>query len=127
MKPIMMMVQALRPKITMNSGYIRTIGAEATAATQVSQACRSRLNRCIATPMATPTTVSMMPAARHSPIVSMKRRTMCSSTMTRSKLAMISDGGGTMKRLSRPPRIRSSTSTKNPITDARPTSLGLSA
>ena len=33
----MMMVQALRPKITRNSGYISTIGAEAMAATQVSQ------------------------------------------------------------------------------------------
>ena len=39
----MMMVQELRPKITMNSGYIRTNGAEASAATQVSQACCSNL------------------------------------------------------------------------------------
>ena len=52
----MMMVQALRPKITMNSGYIRTNGAEASAATQVSQACCSSLKRCISTPPATPNT-----------------------------------------------------------------------
>ncbi len=44
-KPIMMMVQALRPKITRNSGYISTVGAEAMAATQVSVAWRSRVTR----------------------------------------------------------------------------------
>ena len=38
----MMMVQALRPKITRNSGYISTSGAEASAATQVSVASRIR-------------------------------------------------------------------------------------
>ena len=65
-KPIMMMVQALRPKITMNSGYISTIGAEAMAATQVSQACCNSLKRCSSTPPATPNTVSMTPAVRHS-------------------------------------------------------------
>src|ERR1019366_8048555 len=48
--PIMMMVQALRPKITRNSGYISTIGAEAMAATQVSQACCNSLKRYISTP-----------------------------------------------------------------------------
>ena len=83
MKPIMMMVQALRPKITMNSGYISTIGAEAMAATQVSQACCSSLKRCISTPPATPNTVSMTPAVRHSVAVSRKRLNTCSSAITR--------------------------------------------
>ena len=36
----MMMVVAERPKITRNSGYISTVGAEAAAATQVSVARR---------------------------------------------------------------------------------------
>ena len=40
-KPIMMMVRSLRPKITRNSGYISTVGADAIAATQVSVASRS--------------------------------------------------------------------------------------
>ena len=44
-KPIMMMVRALRPKITRNSGYISTVGADAIAATQVSVASRSSLTR----------------------------------------------------------------------------------
>ena len=47
----MMMVQALRPKITRNSGYISTNGAEASAATQVSVACCNSLKRCSSTPM----------------------------------------------------------------------------
>ena len=41
-KPIMTMVEALRPKITRNSGYISTSGAAAIAATQVSVASRSK-------------------------------------------------------------------------------------
>ena len=44
-KPIMMMVQALRPKITRKSGYISTVGADAMAATQVSVARRRMLTR----------------------------------------------------------------------------------
>ena len=44
-KPIMMMVFSLRPKITRNSGYISTVGAEASAATQVSVAIRSSVTR----------------------------------------------------------------------------------
>ena len=83
MKPIMMMVQALRPKITMNSGYISTTGAEAMAATQVSQACCSSLKRCISTPPAMPNTVIMTPAVRHSAAVSRKRLNTCSSVITR--------------------------------------------
>ena len=44
-KPIMMMVQALRPKITRNSGYISTVGADASAAIQVSVARRHSSKR----------------------------------------------------------------------------------
>ncbi len=56
-KPIMMMVVAERPKITRKSGYIRTVGAEATAATQVSVAPQ-QLNLCIITPVEMPNTAS---------------------------------------------------------------------
>ena len=38
-------VQALRPKMTRNSGYMRTIGADAKAAIQVSQAARTSRTR----------------------------------------------------------------------------------
>ena len=76
----MMMVQALRPKITRNSGYISTSGAEAIAATQVSVASRSSLKRCSSTPSAMPTTLSMRLAVNASPQVSRKRRNTCSSS-----------------------------------------------
>ena len=41
-KPIMTMVVVLRPKITRNSGYMSTMGAAASAPTQVSVARRTR-------------------------------------------------------------------------------------
>ena len=44
-KPIITMVIALRPKITRNRGYMSTSGADASAATQVSHARRSKRKR----------------------------------------------------------------------------------
>ena len=43
--PCMMMVRSLRPKITRNSGYVSTVGADAMAATHVSVASRSSFTR----------------------------------------------------------------------------------
>ena len=107
-KPIITMVVAERPKITRKSGYISTVGADAMAATQVSVARRRRSNLCMSAPMEMPNTASKAAAARHSLKVSTKRSSMCSSTMTRSKLAAICEGIGTMKRLMKPKRIRTS-------------------
>ena len=95
----MMMVQALRPKITRNSGYISTSGAEASAATQVSVASRTRRLRCSSTPSAMPATLSIRLAASASPQVRKNRGRMFSSTMMRSKLITMSVGFGTMKGL----------------------------
>ena len=92
----MMIVEALRPKITRNSGYISTSGAEAIAATQVSVASRTRRLRCSSTPREMPTTLSIRLAASASPLVSRKRGRMSSSTMMRSKLIAMSVGFGTM-------------------------------
>ncbi len=108
-KPIMMMVQALRPKITRNSGYISTVGADAMAATQVSVAWRSRLTRYSSTPSATPTTVIITPAVRASRKVRRNRSPRSSSVMTRPNASAICDGSGTMKRLMTPMRISTST------------------
>ena len=69
----MMMVQALRPKITRNSGYISTSGADAIAAIQVSVASRTSRTRCSSTPSEMPTTLSIRLAASASPQVSRKR------------------------------------------------------
>ena len=98
----MMMVQALRPKITRNSGYISTSGAEAIAAIQVSVASRTRRLLCSSTPSEMPTTLSIRLAASASPQVSRKRGRMFSSTMMRSKLITMSVGFGTMKGLIMP-------------------------
>ena len=106
--PIITMVVAERPKITRKRGYISTVGADAIAATQVSVARRSNSNLCMIAPMEMPNTASRAAAARHSLKVNTKRSSICSSTMTRSKLAAICDGIGTMKRLMTPKRIRTS-------------------
>ncbi len=107
--PIMMMVQALRPKITRNSGYISTVGADARAATQVSVAWRRTLMRKRRKPSETPTTVIIAPAVNASKKVRRNRSAISSSTMTRSKAGTICEGRGTMKRLITPIRISAST------------------
>ena len=73
-KAIMMMVQALRPKITRNSGYISTSGADAMAAIQVSVASRTIRLRCSSTPSAMPTTLSIRLAISASPQVKQEAR-----------------------------------------------------
>ena len=123
-KAIMMMVQALRPKITRNSGYISTNGAEATAATQVSVASRTIRQRCSSTPSEMPTTVSIRLAASASPQVSRKRGSTCSSRMMRSKLHTISDGFGTMKGLIRPALISASITATSASRQADPNTNG---
>ena len=120
----MMMVQALRPKITRNSGYISTSGAEAIAATQVSVASRTRRLLCSSTPSEMPTTLSIRLAASASPQVSRKRGRMFSSTMMRSKLITMSVGFGTMKGLIRPIRISTSISATSASRQAIPNTNG---
>ena len=77
----MMMVLALRPKMTRNNGYISTVGADAMAATQVSVAWRRMCTRCSSTPRPTPNTVMRMVAQNASRRVSQKRAGMSSSTI----------------------------------------------
>ncbi len=96
----MMMVQALRPKITMNSGYTSTIGAAAMAATQVSHACCKKLE-AMHQHAAGDAEHREHDAGRQAFAAASAGSgcKTCSSTMTRPKLPTISDGGGTMKRL----------------------------
>ncbi len=64
-KPIITIVVALRPKMTRNSGYISTMGAAASAPTQVSQARRSVRNRYSSAPSAMPTTDEQQARPQH--------------------------------------------------------------
>lgn len=93
--PIITMVVALRPKMTRNKGYIRTMDAAARAATQVSVAMRSSATRWSSAPSPIPTTVRSNPAASASPAVSRNRLRTSSSNTTRPKLAMSCEGRGT--------------------------------
>src|SRR5204862_526559 len=69
-------------------------------------------------------TVTRMLAENASLAVSRKRCSTCSSTTTRGKAAMMSDGIGTMKRLIRPMRIRSSTSAMITTNENSPSAAG---
>ena len=65
-----------------------------------------------------------MHAENASPAVSRKRLSTSSSTITRGKAAMMSDGIGTMKRLMTLTRISSSTSTSATTSEATPSAAG---
>ena len=65
-----------------------------------------------------------MLAENASPAVSRKRASTSSSMITRGKAAMMSDGIGTMKRLMRPMRMRSSTSAMTATNEPRPSAAG---
>ena len=122
--PIIVMVSALRPKMTRKSGYISTVGADAMAAIQVSVASRSSLTRCSNTPALTPTMVMSTMAQNASFMVWKKRLGTSSSTITRLKLAPISDGIGTMNRLITPMRMRISTSSRTATSPPMPSTAG---
>ena len=108
-KPIITIVVALRPKMTRNSGYMSTIGAAASAPTHVSHASRMMLNRWSRAPIGMPMPASNRLAHRTSCAVCQKRCSTFSSTMMRGIATMISEGSGTIKRLTIPARIASST------------------
>jgi hypothetical protein len=112
---IITIVVPLRPKITRNSGYIRTIGADASAATDVSQALRSNRKRNISMPSAMPTTTSSTLAASASCVVCQNRCGTDSSATMRGIAASTCDGSGTTNRLMTAARIRPSTAANAPI------------
>ena len=68
--------------------------------------------------------VIIAPAIRASKKVRRKRPRMSSSVITRSKLAMICEGSGTMKRLIAPARIRTSIATIDSTNVPSPSTSG---